>query len=242
MGVVDGCTADKGTEEAAEVGDADRHRADYFLRCASVGDRKWSEAGAAEDACSSEVVHGAAQRVLVRGKHFVYERAVGAGAGHDDEVAAAFSYVCLVGDVADGNGSRCVGELDAGGFDGVERQSKVASQGVGAAKRDDAERGVGLEGHAWKDFVDCAIASAGEDDVGAIVAGCGGLFACCSGSLGGYDIDVERSAEGRCYFIDDLETFVGFATGCWVEEKNGSAHVGILCRYLSACSDHGDRC
>ena len=100
----------------------------------------------------------------------------------------------------------------------------MAGEDVCTTQRDDAESDGGVEGDALEDFVEGAIATAGEEDVGVEL---GGLAARGVGAFGGHGCDVEALlAEGCCDALDDGEAVTAVA-GVRVVEERGPAHVPV---------------
>ena len=197
MWVFEGGPANQGAEETSEVSDSNGHRTYGFElhgRSAALRHdayRERAEARTREEARGAYVVAEASQLVLAIDEHLVDERAVRAGAGHHDKVARAFALRSLKGNLPYRDNLWLAVELLERCLYRIERKLEMPRQGIGGSQRNHSEGCLGLPCHALQDFVDGAVAPAGEDDIRALVAGLSCLEACSSGSFGRNDLRLE---------------------------------------------------
>ena len=177
-----GSATNKWAEEASEVAHSNRHGADSVafhpgtvVQCAlNVEGRKL---GAEEELRRAKVVDRAAQAMFASGEHAVDEHAVGAGSGHNNEVARTRSVASFAGYATERDFAPDEGKLLAHGIGCVEGESQVTSQRIRAAERDHAQGHREILCQALNDLMQCAVAAAGEEKFSSGGDGIGSLRA-----------------------------------------------------------------
>ncbi len=97
-------------------------------------------------------------------------------------------------------------ELLAHGAGRIEREAEVTAERVGASEGKDADRRRRMMCEPLDDLVQCAIAAAGEDEVGAVADRIGSLRAGRPGAMGCDDLYLDAVAEKDvCGALDHAE-------------------------------------